>query len=323
MSKQVKSESFDRVNGGEVAPFTVIILTYNEERNIGGCLDSLTKLGAPVFIVDSYSNDGTIEILQEREVRFTQHHFENYARQRNWAQENCPFETEWVLHLDAGERCTPAMVSWLNKQFDPNAAIDGYLFSRRTEFLGKWIRYGGHYPNYHLRLFRKMKGRCESKAYDQHFVIAEGKVQRLSAGIDMIDVVTDTISNFTSSHARWALFEAIEIVSQNANSGEVRARLFGNPIERRRWLKSRVFQYSPLFIRAFLYFLYRYIIRLGFLDGRMGLIFHVLQGFWFRFLVDSNVTEIQHQLSENGLTLYKHVKETYGEAYLKAINNVG
>lgn len=304
-----------------MSAITVIILTYNEEQNIEACLDSLQGLQAPVFVVDSYSTDRTLEILQARNIPYTQHPFENYARQRNWSQQNTPFDSEWVLHLDAGERCTPEMIHWLNTKFDPNTEVDAYMFSRRTLFFDRWIKWGGHYPNYHLRLYRKTKGRCEDKVYDQHF-ISEGKKEHLPAGIDIIDTVTDTLLNFTQSHARWALFEAIEIVHQSQQKGEVQARFFGNPIERRRWLKNNLFQKAPLFTRAILYFFYRYFFRLGFLDGKMGLVFHFLQGGWFRFLVDANVLELRHKLATEHKPLDVIIREQYGEQYLKALATV-
>ncbi|MEM8525657.1 MAG: glycosyltransferase family 2 protein [Bacteroidota bacterium] len=275
-----------------MSQLTVIVLTFNEENNIEDCLDSLQGIQANLFVVDSFSNDRTLEILKEREVTFVQHPFENYARQRNWAQQNVPFDTEWVLHLDAGERCTPELVNWINTKFDANSTTDGYMFSRRTFFLNQWIKWGGHYPNFHLRLYRKSKGRCEDKAYDQHFVV-EGRKEQLPKGIDMIDVVTDTIYNFTVAHARWAEKEAEEQLSVQRDHGEVEAKVGGNAIERQRWLKSNLFERLPLFWRGFFYFIYRYFIRLGFLDGKAGLVFHFLQGFWFRFLIDSVIVEKQ------------------------------
>lgn len=271
--------------------FSVILLTYNEEQNLPDCLRSMDQLNAPVFAVDSFSGDRTLEILEAHHIPYQQHSFENYACQRNWAQTHIPWSVEWVFHLDAGERMTPELVKWLNTCFDPHAAVDGYMFSRRTLFFGKWIRHGGHYPNYHLRLYRTSKGHCEHKVYDQHFVV-EGNRQVVAAGIDIIDTVTDTLQNFTVSHARWAQLEAAEILSHEQETGEVQARFFGSPIERRRWLKNKLFQKTPLFLRSFLYFFYRYFLRLGFLDGKVGLVFHLLQGFWFRFLVDSVVLEL-------------------------------
>lgn len=298
----------------------VILLTFNEEKNLPACLASLSGLEAPLFVVDSFSTDGTLALLQQAGISFVQHPFANYAAQRNWAQANCPFETEWVLHLDAGERLTPELVQWLQTGFDPTKAIAGYMFSRRTIFMGRWIRYGGHYPNYHLRLFRKTHGHCENKVYDQHFVVG-GPIEKLRPGVDIIDTVTDTLADFTRSHARWALFEAIEQVAQPPQAGEVAEKLSGTPIERRRWWKNRLFQRVPLFWRSFLYFGYRYILRGGFRDGRMGLVFHVLQGFWFRFLVDAHMAELRYFQAKSTASLEELVLEKYGEAFLRALKN--
>lgn len=293
-------------------PLSIIILTYNEESNILACLDSLQGLNAGIFVVDSFSTDQTTAILKKRSIAFVQHPFRNYALQRNWAQENCPFEAEWVLHLDAGERATPELVQWLNTQFDPNGLSDGFMFSRRTVFMNRWIRHGGHYPNYHLRLFRRTKGSCEHKAYDQHFVCA-GRVQQAPPKTDIIDHVANNLSGFTASHTRWAILEALERVRAQGQAGEVTPRLGGTPIERQRWLKTRVFDKTPLFLRAFLYFLYRYVLRLGMLDGAPGVVFHFLQGCWFRFLVDAMTLEIRRKQLETGLSLEQAAVLLYGK----------
>ncbi len=288
---------------------TVVILTFNEEANINRCLDSLQGVKAPVFVVDSYSTDRTLTILEERGVTYVQHSFQNYAAQRNWAQENTPFGGEWVLHLDAGERLTPAMVTWINESFDPGKpGVDGYMFARRAIFMDRWIKHGGYHPIYHLRLYRKHLGHCENKVYDQHFVV-EGVTELADKNADLEDGVMSSLRDFTVSHARWAVFEAVESILAEKETGEVNARLLGNPIERKRWLKSRVFQRSPLFLRSFLYLFHRYIIKLGFLDGKEGLIFHFLQGFWFRFLVDSTIFEIKREMKTR--TLEEVVKEKY------------
>lgn len=276
---------------------SVIILTFNEAHNILDCLDSVAQLDAPVFVVDSYSTDATLDLLAQRGIEYVQHPFEHYAAQRNWAQQNLPIKTDWVLHLDAGERCSMEMVNWLNESFDPNRKIDGYMFSRRTFFLNRWMKRGGHYPNFHLRLYRKTKGRCESKAYDQHFVV-DGTKEQLPAGIDLIDIVCDSLYQFTIAHTRWAQKEALEQWSGQVEKGEVEAKMDGSPIERQRWLKNRVFGRAPLFWRSLFYFIYRYFVRLGFLDGKEGLIFHFLQAFWFRFLIDSMIVEKSLQGSD-------------------------
>jgi len=151
------------------SPLSVIILTLNEEVNLPRCLESLQALRCKLFIVDSGSIDRTLEIATRNGAAVANHPFENYAAQRNWALDNLPFETEWVLHLDADERLTPQLVNEINEVLEkPPADVAGFLLRKRTIFMGKWIRHGGHYPSYHLRLFRRHLGRCEARLYDQH-----------------------------------------------------------------------------------------------------------------------------------------------------------
>ena len=293
-------------------PLTIIILTFNEEDNIAACLDSVKAVRANRFVVDSYSTDRTLEILDEYNVPYVQHPFDNYSAQRNWSQENEPFDSQWILHMDAGEIATPKLVEWMNEQFDPNVQdIDGYLIARRAIFMGRWIRYGSYHPIYQLRLTRKGTARCEVKAYDQHF-ISTGKVVPTPKNADLEDSVMTNVQDFTIRHARWALYEAAETVYNESviQSGELQAKLLGSPIERRRWFKRNIFQRVPLFVRSFFYFFYRYFFKWGFLDGKEGLVFHVLQGFWFRFLVDSIIFEIKQEMEHQSLE--EILKQKYG-----------
>lgn len=274
-------------------PLSAIILTYNEEKNIAACLESVLGLSDDVFVVDSGSADRTVEIARSMGATVVRHPFENYSHQRNWALEHLPTRYEWVLNLDADHRLTDTLCKNLINRFSQPMPDDlnGLLISRRTIFMGKWIRFGGHYPVYHAVLFRRYKGYCEEKVYDQHFKV-EGRVQKLKG--DMIDVFDDPLERFTERHNRWSTLEAIELSSGGplTTARLVAPNLTGNPIQKRRFLKS-VYERIPLFVRPFLYFFIRYFLRLGFLDGRRGLIFHVLQGFWFRFLIDAKVYELK------------------------------
>jgi glycosyltransferase involved in cell wall biosynthesis len=267
---------------------SVIVLTYNEEANLPACLKSLTGLPCNLFIVDSGSTDRTLAIAAEHAASVLCHPFDNYSAQRNWSQENVPIETPWVLHLDADERLMPELVEELKQVLaDPPADVAGFLLRKRTIFMGRWIRHGGHYPSYHLRMFRTGAGRCEDRLYDQHFVV-EGGLAKLDH--DYLDVVASKLSTWTARHARWAEMEAQEILGAQTGAGQVVPDAFGNPIQRRRWLRNTYVR-GPLLARAALYWFYRYFFRLGFLDGTPGLIFHFLQGFWFRFLVDAMIYE--------------------------------
>ena len=271
-----------------IPQLSVIVLTYNEQANLPACLESLAGLACTIFVVDSGSSDGTVALAERLSAVVSHHSFENYAAQRNWALDNLPIQTPWVLNLDADERLTPELRDEIKGLLEecPDD-VSGFLLRRRTVFMGRWIRYGGHYPSYHLRLFRQGAGRCETRRYDQHF-IASGHVGRLRN--DYIDIVASSLHTWTVRHAKWAAMEASESLGAPQNGSQVIPAVLGNPIQRRQWWRN-VYGRGPLFARALVYWLYRYFIRLGFLDGKEGMIFHLLQGFWFRFLVDAMIYE--------------------------------
>ena len=277
----------------DLSPFSVIILTYNEEKNIRRCLESVLKVTSSIFVVDSFSTDTTLDILGEYNITYCSHEFKNYAAQRNWAQSNNPFLNKWVLHLDAGEYLSRNLINWLKHDLDLMALYDGYMFNRKITFLGKKLKYGGLYPTYHLRLYKATKGNCEKKVYDQHFVV-QGKKKAIN--LDIVDNAGDNLKEYISKHVKWATFEAFEQINVNLqNKGNVSANIWGSPIERRRWFKEKIFQKTPPFIRSIFYFIYRYFLRGGFIDGKPGLIYHFLQALWFRFYIDSIVYEVQQK----------------------------
>lgn len=270
-------------------PITAIVLTLNEEKNIVNCLKSIKDLCDEIILVDSGSTDRTIEIAKEYTDKIFNHPFDNYSKQRNWALENLPIKNEWILNLDADHRVTPELIEELKILFSKGnpAEVNGFLISRRTIFMGRWIKHGGHYPTYHANMFRKGFGKCEEKLYDQHFLVT-GKLLTLKG--DIVDIITDSLTSFTERHNKWSTLEAEYQLSVNKNDVVIKAELGGNAIQRRRALKN-IYEKFPLFVRPFLYFIQRYFFRLGFLDGKEGLIFHFLQGFWFRFLIDAKIWE--------------------------------
>ena len=268
---------------------SVVVLTLNEEKNLPACLESVQPLGAEIFVVDSGSTDRTRALSEKMGAAVVDHPFENYSAQRNWAIENLPIRGDWVLHLDADERLSSELArEILDVLPGVGPEVEGFLFRKRTVFMGRWIRHGGHYPSYHLRLMRKGKGRCEDRLYDQHFLVP-GMVQPLRN--DYVDVITSDLNVWTLRHLRWADLEAEEVESSVSGAARVPARLGAGPVARRRWLREKAYLRNPMFLRAFAYFFYRYVIRFGFLDGKEGLIFHFLQGCWFRFLVDAKLFE--------------------------------
>ena len=274
-------------------PISIIILTFNEEKNIRACLESVVGYVEEVFVVDSFSTDATLAIVEEFKVPVVQHAFENYAIQRNWAFKNLPISQPWIMNLDADHRAMAEFWQDLNLKFSAGvpAHINGFMATRRTMFLNRWIKRGGHYPVYHGVVFRKGFGQCEEKEYDQHFLIS-GPTEIVNG--DIIDIITESLSVFTLRHDKWSTLEAKDAMALKANIAKnvVKADKNGNPMEQRRYQRMKYYSY-PLFVRVFMYFFYRFFLKLGFLEGKEGLIFHFLQGFWFRFLVDAKIYEME------------------------------
>ena len=268
---------------------SVVILTYNSADSVAATIDSARQISDDIHVVDSFSEDGTIEIAKAAGARITQHAFETYSRQRNWSIDTLDMAGDWELHLDSDERLTPELAQELAalKTAPPNE-IQGYFVPRQVHFLGRPLRHGGMYPTWHMRFFKRGKGRCEDRLYDQHFFV-QGQSMRLKH--PMIDDIRIPLGEWTARHNRWAEAEARQLSDGGAPASEITPRLNGNPIEQKRRFRG-FYESSPLFLRAFLLFFYRYVIRLGFLDGKEGLIFYSLQTFWFRFLVDAKIYEM-------------------------------
>jgi len=270
---------------------SIIILTYNETENLPTCLASLQALNAEIFVVDSGSSDNTVEIAKQTSCQVFIHPFENQAQQLNWALENLPISTPWIMRLDADECLTPELVNEL-KQVLPKTPeqITGYQVKRRVFFMGRWIRHGGYYPTWLLRVWRNGLGTCEQRWMDEHILLSKGKVANLK--YDIIDDNQKGLTFWTDKHNRYADREVKDLLSMSDDQDDLINSNQSSQAGKRRWLKKNFYARSPLFLRAFLYFLTRYIIGLGFLDGIQGLVFHFLQGFWYRFLVDAKIYEI-------------------------------
>lgn len=267
-------------------PISVIILTFNSQATIGATLESARRVSDDIHVVDSFSTDRTLEIARLAGAQVVQHPFENYGAQRNWAIENLPVRHDWQLHLDADERLSDELAAQLPglTRSGQSDSIVGYYIPRLVHFHQRPLRHGGMYPIYHLRLFRKGRGRCETRKYDQHFQV-DGPTAKLDA--PMIDDIRLPLGEWTARHNRWADMEVDEIL--NPDKAAIAGGI-GNPVAEKR--SQRDFYYrQPMFLRAFLLFLYRYVWKRGFLDGTEGLIFYVLQTLWFRFLVDAKLYE--------------------------------
>lgn len=266
---------------------STILLTFNSQATIARTLQSAMKVSSDIHVVDSFSTDATVKIARGLSAQVVQHSFENYGAQRNWAIDNLPLKCPWQLHLDADEYLTDELIDEirrLQEKFPQD--VDGFFLPRKMRFLNRILEHGGLYPTWHMRLFRTGKGRCENRHYDQHFILS-GKPSHFRH--PMIDDVRMPLTEWTARHNRWSDAEVEEIFAPNAK-GVIKGNFFGSKIERIRALRQ-VYYALPRLLRPFLLFIYRYFLRLGFLDGAPGLIYIVLQTFWYRFLVDAKYYE--------------------------------
>jgi glycosyltransferase involved in cell wall biosynthesis len=283
-----------------VADLTVIILTHNEEIHLGRAIESLRGIAKQIVVVDSLSTDRTREIAAMHGATVLQNHFINYASQFNWALDNVQIEGEWILRLDADEVLEPELVREIEERLRAIAPeITGIQVRCKWIFMDRWLKYGGRYPIYLLRIWRKGAGRIESRWMDEHVVLVRGISTKFDGKFQ--DHNLKGIEFFTSKHNRYATREAIDVlcdryglslfpgqapVAENISS---QARL-------KRAAKRHVYYRLPGLMAPFLYFFYRYFLLLGFLDGKPGFIYSVLQGFWYRFLVSVRVQELDKDL---------------------------
>lgn len=277
-----------------------IVLTLNEERHLPRCLDSLAGVADEVLVMDSHSTDATQAIAMERGARFVPHDFVNQAQQFNWALTQLPADADWVLRLDADEYLTPGLVDEIRERLPAlGPAVAGVTCGRRMTFQGRLIRHGGLFPVAVLRLFRAGHGRCENRWMDEHIVV-DGETVAFRG--ELIDDNLNSLSWWTAKHNGYASREAVEML--NLRHGflprDTATDAPGGQAGAKRWLKEQVYARLPGGLRALLYFLYRYVLRLGFLDGRAGAAFHLLQGFWYRYLVDAKVAEVERHMREHG-----------------------
>jgi glycosyltransferase involved in cell wall biosynthesis len=273
---------------GMAVDITAIILTYNDESNIRGCLESLHGWIEDIVIVDSFSSDKTLEICREYGCRIYQNEFIDQAHQFNWALDSARLTRGWIIRLDSDEVVPEKLKREIESRVGREEGVAGYYMNRRMYWMNRWIRYGRMYPHYILRLFRRGHGRYELRT-EEHLVL-QGRAAYLKNDF-LEDNRKNTLDYFTVKHLKTADGEVREALNPSREDLAIKPALFGTKVQRTRWLKSNVYARAPFFLRPLLYFIYRYFFCLGFLDGKEGLIFHFLQAFWYRFYIDARLYE--------------------------------
>jgi len=260
------------------APVSVLVPTLDEELNLPECLQSVAWADE-VFVVDSLSHDRTVEIVRAHGATVVQHAFESYSRQKNWALETLPFRNEWVLIVDADERVTPELRCEIERELAA-PRFDGYYLNRRFIFLGRWIRHAGWYPSWNLRLFRHARGRYDDRDVHEH-VVLRGTAGYLRS--DLLHLDRRGLEAFIARHNRYSTLEAAARFKAERDApgrAKLPVSLLASPVQRKRYLRERVWPHVPA--RPVALFVYMYVARRGFLDGRAGLalcVFHAFQEF--------------------------------------------
>ena len=292
---------------------SVIILTFNEEIHIKRCLDRISPFVKSVFIIDSFSTDKTLEIAMEYgNVTILQNKWTNYATQFNWGLENADIKTKWILRLDADEYLTPELIEELKEKLPSlEQDITGIVFPLRRVFLGRTIRRGMNQVKL-LRLFKNGKARSEVRQMDEHIQVIEGRTVEFKN--EFADDNLNNLSWWTQKHIGYAIREAADLLDiefdfTNTSTSDD-SKQISEQAHQKRMMKHK-YAKQPLFWRSFAYFCYRYFFKLGFLEGKEGFLWHFLQGWWYRTLVDAKVYEIKKNCGSEKEKIKEHLKELY------------
>jgi glycosyltransferase involved in cell wall biosynthesis len=278
-------------------PLSVLVLTFNEEANVRACLNSVAGWADDVRVLDSGSTDRTLAICAEFSVATTFHPYVDHRSQMKWGITQMPWRHEWLLLLDADNIVTPELKNEIDAMLaadDPT--VGGYFNPHEHYFRSRRIR--GLKANW-LRLVRRSRVRVDDSELVDFRLIVSGKTPTLNGAIVESNQKENDIDFWIDKHQKFAKRMAAEEILRQARllgwSNDIRPRLLGNADERMIWFKNQWYG-MPLYVRPILFFGYRYFLRLGFLDGWNGFVYHVFQAFWFRLLVDVNISEIRRDI---------------------------
>lgn len=281
---------------------SAIILTFNEELHIKRCISSLHDAGIKVFVVDSGSTDKTLDIVRDMGVTVFHNQWVNYASQFQWGLENCPIDTKWIMRMDADEYLEQDLIEELALGLSMfKDKFTGFYIRRKYFFLGRWIKYGAVYPLNLLRIWRVGSGKIESRWMDEHIVLSEQNAETKFLSGHIVDDNLNNTRWYIDKHNKYADREMIDIIMKKYHLADHDQSISNDTTNFqariKRLLKENCYNHLPIFVRPILYFLYRYILRAGFLDGTRGFAFHFMQGLWYRSLVDLRVYEAEKHLS--------------------------
>lgn len=274
------------------ANLAVVIIARDEAIHIERAIQSVRDIATSVLVVDSGSTDDTVAIAGRLGARTLFHPWKNHADQFQWGVDQLSPDVDWVLRLDADEVIEADLAAHIRKHLSSlPSEVTGVNFDRKHIFMDRWIRHGGRYPLRLLRIFRRGRGRIEQRWMDEHIVVDGGSTVTFPGGF--ADHNLNDLSYFVDKHNKYATLEAVEVLIHRygLSSRDEAGQAGSTQTAAKRWIKEKIYNRIPFGLSTLAYFLFRYIVQLGFLDGRPGLIYHFLQGYWYRFLVGAKVAE--------------------------------
>lgn len=291
-----------------------IILTKNEEKHLERCIRSLKGVCDEIIVIDSFSTDRTCEMAEQMGAKVYRNPWKNYATQFNFGVYQCPIQSEWIWRIDADEFLEGNIGLAVKDTVSRcKADVNGVYVRKRIDFMGRPLLHGGWYPSYHLKVFRKGHGDCENRWMDEHIRIFDGTTITVKEG-NQVDANLNDLTWWTEKHNGYATREMVDMLmmeyGMDAKAEEVIPKFFGTEEQRKRWLKIKYVK-APLFVRPFINFFLRYVLKAGFLDGKEGFIWHILQGFWYRMLVDAKIYEIKKCFGHDAEKIKAYLKENY------------
>ena len=291
-----------------------VILTKNEAKHIERCINSLKGVCDEVIVVDSFSTDNTCELAEKLGAKVYKNPWKNYAKQFNYGVYHCNIQSEWIWRIDADEFLEGELGTAVKEAVSKcSNQVNGVYIRKRIDFMNRSLLHGGWYPSYHLKVFRRGHGDCENRWMDEHIRIFDGGTITVDDG-NQVDANLNDLTWWTDKHNGYATREMVDMLMMqyglDAKAQEVIPKFFGTEEQRKRWLKIKYIK-SPLFVRPFINFVWRYILKGGFLDGKEGFIWHILQGFWYRMLVDAKIYEIKKRFNYNEEAIKNYLKDNY------------
>lgn len=292
---------------------TVIILTFNEEIHIRRCIEGVSSIARQIVVIDSESTDRTVDIAKSLGAEVYSHKWPgNQAEQFNWAIDNVKIDGSWILRLDADEYLSEGLRAEIERELPRlEDSVSGVVLPLSNIWMGRELRHGGSKIGI-LRIFRRGKGRYGARKMDEHIEIMSGDIVNFEHPF-----VDDNLNNFswwTNKHVGYAIREAAELLDLEYGFSVTRKDEKDNLCKEAQTRRKRKEKYArqPLFWRAFAYFVFRYFIKGGFLDGKEGFLRHFLQGWWYRTLVDANIYQIKKRCCNDASRIKECLENDYG-----------